>query len=328
MPVDAVSTSRDGDAPRRRRAVLYVTCLIVVVLTAVIAVWAGGSAEPNTPPAAEGGGPGAGNGPETGNDPETGNEPGAGSGENENTSGQPSGPRVIAWIGELGPLGGAGPHHGRERAYPSLVQGECDQVLPILHTIPEPSRSVYEGAASACLAAFHNQPQLWSRAQAALTTVGSQTSQDCFDKPVHQLLQSLVEVHRQDPGAQFVTRFGSGSAPPCPRVLELIPDHGPREGGYQIRLIGVSLPPMAGIHFGETYLTVNTNDGREAVITVPPADAVGAPVYEQDGYSYFSVWAEGWPIDLPSASIIFAYDPAEQTERTESAPPASSPPTS
>jgi hypothetical protein len=185
MPVDAVSTSRDGDAPRRRRAVLYVTCLIVVVLTAVIAVWAGGSAEPNTPPAAEGGGPGAGNGPETGNDPETGNEPGAGSGENENTSGQPSGPRVIAWIGELGPLGGAGPHHGRERAYPSLVQGECDQVLPILHTIPEPSRSVYEGAASACLAAFHNQPQLWSRAQAALTTVGSQTSQDCFDKPVH-----------------------------------------------------------------------------------------------------------------------------------------------
>jgi hypothetical protein len=159
---------------------------------------------------------------------------------------------VISWIAELGPLGGADAEGGRDGAYGSIVIGECDDALRFSNRFEEPSRSVYEGGASACLAAFHNRPDLWPRAQTALTTVGPQTSRlDCLDLPVYRLLQSLVEMHRQDPDAHFVTTFGDGQGPPCPRVLELIPDHGPREGGYSVRLIGENLPPMAGIHFGE-----------------------------------------------------------------------------
>ncbi|MCA1673247.1 MAG: hypothetical protein LC799_13960, partial [Actinobacteria bacterium] len=245
-----------------------------------------------------------------------------------NTSGQPLGPRVIAWIGELGPTGGAGGGDERTWAYSNLAGGKCDHVLSILDNLDEPSRSVYEGAASACLAAFHNRPQLWPRAQAALTTVGSQTSRlDCLDTPVHELLQSLMEMHRQDPDAQFVTNFDSGEEElSCPHVLELVPDHGPRQGGYSVRLIGENLPPMTGIHFGKKYLTVSTNGGREAVITVPPADEALPPEDEYDGYNNVGVWADGWPPGIWMVPPVFKYDPAE---RTENAPPASSsPPTS
>gem|GEM_PF-7051066 len=355
-----VKVSGDGDAPRRRRAVLYVSCLVVAVLTAVVAVWGGGSAEPDKLSTAEGGehrvgnGPGAGGGPGTdggrgagsgrgaggGTDGGPGAGSGRGAGGGRGTDGGPGagsggstsvrdlGPRVIAWIGELGPTGGAGGELGDEAsAYFDLAGGDCDHVLSNLDNLDEPSRSVYEGAASACLAAFHNRPQLWPRAQAALTTLGSQTSRlDCLDTPVHKLLQSLMEVHRQDPDAQFVTTFGSGEEPRCPRLLELIPDHGPRQGGYSVRLIGENLPPVTGIHFGKKYLTVSTNGGSEAVITVPPADEAATPEDEYDGNSGVLVEADGWPLGLWLVPPFFTYDPAE---RTENAPPASSsPPTS
>jgi len=226
---------------------------------------------------------------------------------------------VIAWISDLGPLGGADGEGSYDNvsAFFDLVDGHCDDTLANIGNLTEPYLSVYEGAASACLAAFHNQPHLWQRAQASLTTVGPQTSRlECLEKSVYQLLQSLVEVHRQDPEAQLVKSDTPGNGPNCPRVLELIPDHGPRQGGYQIRLLGVNLPQTAGIHFGDQYLTVTTN-GSEAVVTVPPMDEAVPPEYE-----CADVWPEGWPLGADN-SRFFCYDSAEFTE---SAPSTISPP--
>lgn len=182
--------------------------------------------------------------------------------------------------------------------YTDLAADRCGQVLRYADELAEPSRSLYEGAATACLAAFHGEPALWSRAQTALADVQPRAAElDCLDTPVHLLLQSLVEQHEQFPGARFSRTFDTAHTGPCPRVLRLIPDHGPREGGYPVRLLGVNLPPTVGVHFGSHDLTVATSDGREAVVIAPPANPREKSV---------SVWVDGWPFGA-EVTPRFAY---------------------
>jgi len=242
---------------------------------------------------------------------------------------------VIPFLSDFGPLAG-GPDDMLIGAYESLSRGDCEGVLTsIAHPDwDEPSRSqfrsLYEGAAAACLAAFHNQPNLWSRAaraEGALTSAQPHATQfDCLDMAVYRFLQSLIEVHRQDPEAQLIKGNTEGGGP-CPRVLEVIPDHGPRQGGYSVRLVGVNLPPEAGIYFGDHYVTVATQGGREAIITVPPVETA-LPGYSMDdpAEAVSSVCADGWFYGFLNCAT-FVYDgaapragPPSDPSTSESAP--------
>lgn len=227
------------------------------------------------------------------------------------TSALPPGPRVILWIEELGLSSGA--DDIELIVFNHLADGECDQVIEDTqnsegipaYDLEEPGLSLYKGAAHACLAAFYGRPDLWASAQDALRVVGSQSSQmHCLEKGAYRLLQALVEVHRQHPDARFATTFGSGQSMKCPRVKKVIPDHGPRAGGYPVRLIGENLFRGTVIRFGELDVPVASGDGRTATITVPPAHEAlrqGAP----DGQVF--VAAKDSPFGPPQSA--FDYDP-------------------
>lgn len=146
----------------------------------------------------------------------------------------------------------------------------------------------------------------------ALAIVQPQTSRlDCLDRAVYQLLASMTELHRKYPEAQLTKEPGEqGTESACPQIVKLIPDHGPRQGGYPVRLLGNNLPPTAGVHFGDHYFTVTTERGQEATITVPPADPQDRSV---------RVWVAGWPFGSDNAPL-FRYDHVEPTRSPPATP--------
>lgn len=225
---------------------------------------------------------------------------------------QPSGPRIIRWISVFGPLGPKWRANEERRPFATLAAGRCDNVLDRTGDLPEPTRSLYEGAASACLAAFHDQPKRWERAYEALAIVQPQTSRlNCLDRAVYQILESMTELHHQYPEARLTKESSEHSTEPaCPQIVKLIPDHGPRQGGYPVRLVGNNLPPTAGIHFGDHYFTVPTERGREATITVPPADPQDRSV---------RVWVAGSPFGSDD-SPLFKYDRVKPTRSPPATP--------
>ena len=209
---------------------------------------------------------------------------------------------MIAWLSDLGPLGGGagGPDDENGKPYFSLVYDDCEHVLDNVRS-PEPTKSLYEGAASACLAAFHNRPDLWVRAEIALTALQSQTSNlDCPDMRVYQFLQSIVVAHRQDPDARFV-KSKTENGENCPHLYDLDPKSGPPRGGYEVRLVGVNLPPRVGIHFGDRYLVIMTSSSTEAFIIVPPTDETSLPMI-------VDVQVDGWP--FRATNPLFMYKEA------------------
>ncbi len=217
--------------------------------------------------------------------------------------------RIVAWIKDLGPLGGgSGPS---DAAFSSIVNDKCTAAITWAKDLSEPVRSLYEGTGSACLAAFHGQPQRWSRAEAALVTVTSRrASLDCFGQATFLLLKQLVDLHRTDPNRPLRKGKASpGSGPRCPQILTVDPDHGPAAGGYPVRINGIHLPTSVGIHFGNVYRRVtSTKDGREAIVIAPPRGAQEEQV---------SVWPDGWPYQAMN-SARFSYDHSPDAAVSES----------
>jgi hypothetical protein len=238
--------------------------------------------------------------------------------------------RIIQWLNEQAPLGG-GASGPEDEAFGAMLYGDCAHALRLsertsnkLDRLPERSRSLYEGAGSACLAAFKQRPELWPRAEAALgKTIKHAPRLDCQQQTVYRLLTRLVEVHRAEPNAQLVKRpAGKLGLLKCPRFLKITPGHGPAEGGYPIRLEGENLPRMVGVNFGlEHHIDAVSEDGRHVVITAPPSNP-DALVY---------VWPDGWPWG-DANSVEFYYDPSAPTSRpptTTTRPPTTlNPPTS
>jgi hypothetical protein len=248
------------------------------------------------------------------------------------TTRRPSGGlRIIQWIRDFGPLGG-GADGPADEAFLAMIEGRCADALqlavrPSEGAIPEPGRTLYEGAGSACLAAFEHQPVLWPRAEAALERVAKQAARlDCEQQTVYRLLRKLVELHRADPTARLVKRVAGGHGTlACPRITKLTPDHGPVEGGYAIQVEGVNLPRVVRINWGfEHHLTAESTDGRHAVINAPPASGRD----EEDLEVW--VWPDGWPWPT-KYNAVFHYDrpsptttSSTTTTSTTAAPPPSS----
>ncbi|MBO0881304.1 MAG: hypothetical protein J2P17_13330 [Mycobacterium sp.] len=298
----------------RRSFLLWGALVVVLALTAFVVTVSRSSGSPSGQTSPNGT-LHASNGPSATDDPgvvgtsrtpyaQSGKAPEPGATGGSKPLGKPAAPKIIAWIKDLGPLGGA--TGKREEAFGALADGACADALKPAAELFQPSRSLYEGAASACLAAFHGRADLWPGTERAFGAVSTQTSQlDCIDVVVYGVLRSLVSAHRQNPATTFVKATGvRAHRPVCPRISAVVPDHGPLAGGYPVRIVGEHLPRTAYIHFGDHILTVTSADGRTAVLTVP----AGNPKDPGDvNERMMDVWVEGWPFEEIN-STGFIYD--------------------
>jgi hypothetical protein len=146
---------------------------------------------------------------------------------------------VIAWILSLGPGAPSGPPEFT--AYRELQRLHCRTVFDRVGELNEPARTLYTGAAQACLAAFQGQSGEWSKAERAYDDVAGRTSEfNCMDLAALAALKRLVSAHREDPDGSFaVAGRSEWRAPPCPTITRLEPDHGVQ--GTTVTIAGQNL---------------------------------------------------------------------------------------
>jgi hypothetical protein len=236
--------------------------------------------------------------------------------------------RVIQWINEHAPLGG-GATGSADEAFATILDGDCRRVLTMIDTsaweLGGPVRSVYEGAAAACLAAFDAQPKLWPRAEAAAARVAGHASRlHCEELAVHRLLGRLLQAHRDDPDARLTRGpLGARRALACSRFTRITPDHGPAEGGYPVRIIGDHLPGTVGVNFGTDaghHVEVAVKDGA-LTLTMPPARVT------RPSDRTVLIWPDGAPGWFPPAAVHFTYDRPATTRSSASTTTSSTTPT-
>jgi hypothetical protein len=187
---------------------------------------------------------------------------------------------VVAWVLSLGPGAPDGPP--QFTAYRELQQLRCDKVFDRVGELQEPARTLYKGAARACLAAFDGRTDLWSRADAAYDAVAGRRGElTCMDRAAFALLERLVTLHSQFPDRAFENAAtGEAKAPPCPSIAGLAPDHGP--AGTLVRMTGLHLgASVVGVDvvdsFGAPLPAVIVSRGKGALeFTMPEAPPAGA----------------------------------------------------
>jgi hypothetical protein len=187
---------------------------------------------------------------------------------------------IISWLKEFTPTGGGG--SPQEVAYTWFMKGDCATTLSIAKAtdfdqtaepMKEPHRGLFEGAAAACLAAFHGRTDLWPTAAARLPAI-SPSVLNCWDREVYTVFKVIVQAHEKDPG----TRFERGRAPAhsnCPELDALEPDHGPKAGGYTVRVTGRNLPATLKLYWFSAEREITARRGPDGVMTVvvPPPRA-------------------------------------------------------
>jgi hypothetical protein len=188
---------------------------------------------------------------------------------------------VIDWLKKYTPAGGGEP--GLPRAYIAFMQGDCEETLAIARSpgggelgepVKEPYRSLYEGVAAACLAAFHGRQGLWRTAQARLASTRT-GGLDCWELEVYAIFKELVRAHQANSGAVFVRGKKSRSSK-CPQLTGLDPEHGSPAGGYPIVVEGRNLPPTLTLRWSADVDSVLTaRKGADGVmrLEVPPAES-------------------------------------------------------
>ncbi|MEP6762285.1 MAG: IPT/TIG domain-containing protein [Sporichthyaceae bacterium] len=149
---------------------------------------------------------------------------------------------VIAWILGLGPSAPEGPPEFT--AYRELQQLHCKKVFARVGELDEPARTLYKGAAHACLAALAGDTTRWPRAEAALQQVTARTDKlNCMDGAALALLDRLVTLHAEHPTRRFKMASDTKStAPPCPAIDAITPDRGPK--GTAVRITGRHLSDL------------------------------------------------------------------------------------
>ncbi|GAA0943779.1 IPT/TIG domain-containing protein [Virgisporangium aurantiacum] len=181
---------------------------------------------------------------------------------------------LVEWIKEFTPTGGGGGYE--EAAYIWFMKGDCETTLSIarnrdgeLGTMDEALRTLYEGAAAACLAAFHQRRDMWSVALARHGKVDT-SGMSCWHRSVYRIFTALVEAYRDDPEVRFSRTGGSGRSE-CPQLSGLSPDHGSRSGGYQVEVEGSNLPRSMNLIFvtGEDITVSASTTGGRLSFTMP-----------------------------------------------------------
>ena len=204
-----------------------------------------------------------------------------------------------------------------------MLDGDCAKTLRIVADesegeLPEPGRTLYRGAASACLAAFEGRAGLWPGAEAAYEKLRGQWSAlSCESRTVYRLLQQLVEVHRTEPQARLVKRVAPRGLLKCPRFTGVIPDHGPAGRSLTVQLEGQNLPRIVGVNLWitddngdlkyEGHLTALSEDGRHLVIKIPPGTGPDDDLL---------LWPDGARFWFLGDGVTFEYDPSETVRRS------------
>jgi len=170
---------------------------------------------------------------------------------------------VVAWILSLGPGAPEGPPEFT--AYRELQQLNCATVFDRVGELRQPARTLYEGAAHACLAATAGETARWPRAVAALQEVSGRTDElTCMDGAALALLDRLVTLHAEHPGRTFALAAGSkAKAPPCPRIAAIEPDHG----------VEGTLVRMTGTHLGADVVGISVIDSLGNSLPAERADS-------------------------------------------------------
>jgi IPT/TIG domain len=209
-----------------------------------------GAAEPTTEPGPgpdEAAGPGGGVTPPTGTAPTGSTDPSPGtrsttgpSDTSRETTTRSSRPQhwVIRWIMSLGPEGPSSPIFFIA-PYLHLRDGDCAQALNRveLDNLSGHRRAIYRGAATACLAAFHQQPKRWAEARRHLADAQSSSAQlNCPERVTLAWLQQVVGLHQQDPDRAFVAQKPQGFYTAVERID---PTNG--KAGDQVTVEGTNL---------------------------------------------------------------------------------------
>jgi hypothetical protein len=126
---------------------------------------------------------------------------------------------------------------------------------------------LYAAAASACLAAFHGQPNMWQQAQSRLSGVQRGTV-SCWEQEIYDISAQLIQVHNSAPEAQFKIS-SEGGLSSCPRLTGIDPSHGPAGGGYQAMVLGENLPASLRLYFGGSEVDAIRQADGTAIVDVP-----------------------------------------------------------
>ncbi len=191
---------------------------------------------------------------------------------------------LISWIKEFTPTGGGG--SAAESAHFRFMKGDCATTLSLAQTnnsqdsdvMTEPYRGLYEGAAAACLAAFHGRTDLWPTAVARFTKI-SPSGLSCWDGEVYTIFKTLVQAYQVDPTGTFERKSGTPKSG-CPELGALNPDHGPRSGGYSVEVTGRNLPSTLVLYWFDTQQEVVARVAANGKLTVVvPAAKTGHPAW-------------------------------------------------
>lgn len=230
---------------------------------------------------------------------------------------------IVAWILGLGLGAPEGPPEFQ--AYNLLFGLNCQSLADGLETegtdlngLSDTARSLYGGAAAACLAALEGQADRWAQAESAVQQLTPPLS--CLDVAAYDLLVRLVDVHRANPSARIVPATGESGAlePPCPTITGLSPSQGPP--GAVVTVIGTNLDNREQVVI--YYLDSGNVDDLQDPPRLPESFAV---TVNGDPGSWACIVVEaatGWN----ASGVLFRIEePAGASGTASGAPPAEAP---
>lgn len=212
---------------------------------------------------------------------------------------QPTGAKVVQWIADLGPLGGA---DGMDTVLYNFSIGYCPGILDSHDRLsPEPIYSLLNGADAACRIVAGDQSQ-WPTLRRAVEVVSPSAGQlDCIERPMFDVMNELIKIHTQNPDVIVKRSTGTPSPSRCPRIKEVSPNHGSRTSDTVISFTGTNLPRHVRVHIlANTEQIVEVDlDGQRGTLTVPRT--LDKSVRD------LAIWPEGWAL-APFNTAFFAYD--------------------
>jgi hypothetical protein len=177
---------------------------------------------------------------------------------------------VIRWILSLAPEGPTSPT-SNVKPYMLLRDRECSEALTWIDSpdnkdqVSDRERAIYRGTATACLAAFHQQPQRWVEAHRHLADANSSSEElNCPARLTLAWLQRVVGLHEQDRDRTFVDEQPQGVYAGIQQQLE--PARG--SAGEQVRVEGTNLDCVS---FVSVDRKSDSKDAVSARYTVDPS---------------------------------------------------------
>jgi hypothetical protein len=212
------------------------------------------------------------NGPTSSTDPSPGTRTTTGpTGTSRETTTRSSKPEhwAIRWILSLAPEGPTSPT-SNVKPYMLLRDQKCSEALTWIDSpankdqVSDRERAIYRGTATACLAAFHQQPRRWAEARRHLADAQSSSAQlNCPARLTLAWLQRVVGLHEQDPDRAFVAQQPQGI---YATIQGLDPERGPE--GTQVQAKGSNLDCVSSVSVDRK------NDSKDAAYppyTVDPS---------------------------------------------------------